>query len=451
MSECEPTAEELGQEVAACLAGADLTHHGLVRLRRRADEVAARLASTVDHAPEVATSLSAYLARRLYHLLATTFDAGREQVRPVPGTELHRLLVGTCKRWANEMRDLVLRVQAELSVLSALFHDGSHVRLLSVETGLSDPHHGGRTVHILHFEGFNVVYKPRVVETEQLLQAFVGWFGERLGVQMHTPVQLSREGYAWCEHVEVFPFCTSEQLRSFFERAGFLAFAFYLLGVTDCHVGNVSTTCSGPVLLDGETALHPDLRPELVPWRQPEDGVLRSGLAHGLAPLAQRFSGQQTMVHAFTQAMQIVRADQALRDAVEAWLNAFAGCRTRVVVRATRYYWNLLTRSLAATCLNSTARRRACLRQGLMGTLAPWEGRRSMLPLVEGELQSLADLDIPHVTTTTDGTSLVVDRVHVVADPIALSGLETAHRRLHTLDEQDLPHMQTLLYRALGG
>lgn len=362
--------------------------------------------------------------------------------------ELCRLVVRTCASWAAEMEEVSRRLEQDGPLVAERFGTGGRERLISVAPGLSDPHHDGRSVHVLRFERYSVVYKPRSVEVERRFQRIVQWFGDLLGVEMRGVELEEREGYAWCEYIDFQPLGAAADAQAFFERAGVLLFVCFLLGVTDCHRENVGTTRAGPVLLDAETVFHPDFVPALIPWEQPADTVLRPGLVHAVRPLALDFGSAEVVIQSFTRAYQAVLHDPGLRRALCERMDGFAGNLSRVVFRATRFYHDVMARSLSPTLLRSTEGRLRMLQEEVARAFA---GAWSVAPLLAGEWTSMQALDVPHFTARTVGTDVTDGGSHVAPSLLTCSGLDAARARLDSLDRVQLKRTQALLRAALRG
>ncbi|MBK6580379.1 MAG: DUF4135 domain-containing protein [Sandaracinaceae bacterium] len=93
------------------------------------------------------------------------------------------LMAEVCARWSHQLAELVDRLHDDLAALQATFGLSGATRLQRIFAGLSDPHHGGRTVHILCFHSARVVYKPRSIEIERRALEVMGWLGSRWGTR----------------------------------------------------------------------------------------------------------------------------------------------------------------------------------------------------------------------------------------------------------------------------
>lgn len=131
--------------------------------------------------------------------------------------------------------------------------------LSGVSLGLSDPHNGRRTVAALSFRaGLHVLYKPRPVAMEAGLSSTIDWLRRRGGLDLPAGLAvLPCAGYGWCEFVDGRPCSRAEDVDLYFRRLGALAVVLGALAATDCHAENFIARGAEPVLVDGETLLHP--------------------------------------------------------------------------------------------------------------------------------------------------------------------------------------------------
>jgi hypothetical protein len=359
------------------------------------------------------------------------------------------LMAEVCARWSHQLAELVDRLHDDLAALQATFGLSGATRLQRIFAGLSDPHHGGRTVHILCFHSARVVYKPRSIEIERRALEVMGWLGEQVGHTLRGVRTLPRPQHAWCEHVDEATPQTAAEAHALCWGAGVLAFACYLLGVTDCHVNNVRASGADLVLIDAETTLHPDFHPELVPWTQPEDSVLRSGLIHTLRPLVRDGAGRDAVLGGFERAWRVVASDVSLQRGLAERIGALAEHESRVVFRATQAYSQLLARSLSPAASGTCPRREDLLRASLEEPFGVTGIPRPLRPLVERELLALGALDVPRFTAMPGGVDVYDAGERVAEGVLRRAGLEVAQDRLADLSAERLAWMQALLFVTL--
>ncbi|MBK6580380.1 MAG: DUF4135 domain-containing protein [Sandaracinaceae bacterium] len=176
--------------------------------------------------------------------------------------------------------------------------------------------------------------------------------------------------------------------------------------MTDCHVNNVRASGADLVLIDAETTLHPDFHPQLVPWTQPEDSVLRSGLIHTLRPLVRDGAGRDAVLGGFERAWRAVASDVSLQRGLAERIGALAEHESRVVFRATQAYSQLLARSLSPLPSGPAPRREDLLRASLGEPFGVTGIPRPLRPLVERELLALGALDVPRFTAMPGGVDV---------------------------------------------
>lgn len=184
---------------------------------------------------------------------------GLLRARPVLG----RLLAQRVSHWIAASAELVERLAGDLDEIARTFAGGSLPgRVVALETGLSDPHAGGRTVAVLRFEsGLRIVYKPRPVEAEEAYHELATALAD--AGAPHAPLAakvLARAGYGWVEWIGHTPCEGEPEVEGFYARAGALAALFYLLGASDVHHENLIARGGWPVLVDAEILLAPRMR-----------------------------------------------------------------------------------------------------------------------------------------------------------------------------------------------
>ena len=338
--------------------------------------------------------------------------------------------------------------------------------------------------------GASLVYKPRDLMLDAAFHRF----------QLHCDPTISalryvlRPDHGWMEVVEPSP----EGLRGapVARSAGRLLALLYLLGGSDCHLENLVARNGELILIDGETALHPELSSVTVsdlalgdvwPW----DSVARTGLlprwsfgaggeaafdvsalgaredllgrfeeprwrninsdlmARGVEadPVAVLPEGERLDVDALIQGFTAMyrhllehrddlRASPAFCD--------LGGVRARLVVRATRQYGACLQASLVGDLFRDTAARRASLED-----LPPHGTRDDPLwaALRDAEITALERMDVPRFTVATRGGDVESgDRV-LAALPGLREGFADAVLRFDRLGEADL-HRQIAIIRG---
>lgn len=204
---------------------------------------------------------------------------------------LARLLTTTVLHWVQWLSELYNRLVQDWSEIAQLFDlSGKEPSIIDIQTGLSDPHHDGRTVAIITLEdGNKLVYKPKDVGFEKGFADLSYWL-EQQGMPYPTKALkiLDRGEYGWVEYVETAECQDEAALRRYFERVGSLLCQVYLLEGTDCHGENMMAVGEYPVLIDVETLLHPRMMPtssdelnngaQNLAFQQYMSSVLRTGM-----------------------------------------------------------------------------------------------------------------------------------------------------------------------------
>ncbi len=173
---------------------------------------------------------------------------------------LARAAAQATDQWLETTVEFLGRLAADRTAIAAACSPHAHPgEVVAVMTGLSDAHHGGRTVAEVRFaSGLRVIYKSRDVGIEQAFFALLAWLNGHSGLlPLRELLVLERPGYGWLEFVDHLP-CTSEaEADRYFRRAGMLLALVYALGGDDCHGENVIASGEHPVLVDLETIMRP--------------------------------------------------------------------------------------------------------------------------------------------------------------------------------------------------
>jgi type 2 lantibiotic biosynthesis protein LanM len=129
---------------------------------------------------------------------------------------------------------------------------------IAIETGLSDPHDGGRTVISVEFSsGLKLIYKPRSLGVERAYFDFVAWinrFDALLPFRILTILDCG--DYGWVEYVEHGSCASDEEIRRYYRRTGNLLCLVYALNGSDFHYENLIADGEHPVPVDLETIYH---------------------------------------------------------------------------------------------------------------------------------------------------------------------------------------------------
>jgi type 2 lantibiotic biosynthesis protein LanM len=174
---------------------------------------------------------------------------------------LGRLSARLVSTSAETIRDLEERLAEDREVLKASF--GAFGGVVSIRTGLSDRHTGGRRVLALRFgSGACVVYKPRTMALEAAWNGFLEWVA-RAGVPDAPPALavLDRGAWGWSAWTEQATLAGEAEADAYFRTAGGLLAAAWLFGGRDLHMDNVVASAAGPVVVDAEAMLQPTATP----------------------------------------------------------------------------------------------------------------------------------------------------------------------------------------------
>jgi type 2 lantibiotic biosynthesis protein LanM len=427
---------------------------------------------------------------------------------------LGRLLATATYQWREGFSEMWARLQRDRELLESAFGVPLTASITRVLTDLSDPHAGGRRVHIIEFDGgSSVVYKPKDLRLDQTFGSIVQTISAYLADDGLPDARVMACGaaYGYCERLTQ---SAQPNTRSaaFFRNAGRLIAVLYIVGGSDCHYQNVFIRDHRLVLIDAETILEARLRPlgnsEVPDFGDGKikDSVLRVGLLpswmsmpggsavdiSGLGAL----SGASGSISPNAGGWKSVNTDDMMWS--DEALSAFEtevgplGEQARVqlavhiddLVAGFTEVYELCTRSKIAQEIQTLLRnatgatRRVVVRPTRIyaaiqenactaEALSSWNERMLRLeqlsrafistterPLTWGllgaELESLEQLDVPRFEQLIGTGDIVLDGKVVAADGFESDGLADALRRIESLSEQDLAWQTALIRGAVA-
>ena len=414
---------------------------------------------------------------------------------------LLRLLATLTRQWIDSSHEFVLRFAADLPKIGRdLLQSSAASRVAAIESGLSDPHNGGRSARIVRFaDGARIVYKPKDLRLD------VAWHGliERLNradppIALQAVRSIARDGYGWTEFIDHAECADTDGYARFFSRAGAWLALFHVFAATDMHQENMIACGDHPVPIDLETILQPSADehkiqdPEGAAFNAAMDIIANSVMTVGLLPAYGRSAdnsvfamggmtadwGARTVIKwndINSDAMRPAKAKEPgetntnlphvggrhakfadhidnfvagfadyakflrrrVRNANAADLfDGFAGVPVRKVVRPTRFYYMLLERLRDHRSMDDGAVWSA--QADFVARLSEWDRESDPLwPLVRAERAALLTLNVPHFVLPSDGGE-IGDASGTSAPTQAASGLARARERLRDFDEREI-------------
>ena len=414
---------------------------------------------------------------------------------------LARLIATKIDLWLDATGEFIERLAANWSQIEQRFSPKQSLsQIVTIKTGLSDPHNGGRTVIILTFDtGMKLVYKPKNIGIDAAFFQLLDWFNAQKALLPFKVLQAIDYGtHGWIEYVEQLPCSDRSEIKRFYQRAGILLCLVYLLEGTDCHYENVIANGEHPMLIDIETLLH---------HRTKNDDRLATN-AKGLAENKLNSSVLQSMIlpkwgihskdslnidlsalggteeqkltvpkvqeintdkmyvgiesyvnkqanipkfrneplNARNYLSDIILGFEQMYDffcthrellAADSPLQNFARQKVRYVFRATRTYQIILNNSFNPDFLQSGIDRSISIDILSRAFIAEAE-KPAFWSILDAELQAVEGLDIPCFEVNTDRDSIDLATGVTIPELFTASSFEAVISRLESLSEEDL-------------
>ncbi|WP_437718447.1 type 2 lanthipeptide synthetase LanM family protein [Sorangium sp. So ce448] len=361
--------------------------------------------------------------------------------------------------------------------------------------------------------GISILYKPKDLGLDEMFGDLLRWLNQRSGLlPLEAPRSLRREGYGWVEIVESRPCRDRDESSRYFRRAGMLLCLAHALAGIDLHNENIIACGEHPVLIDLEMLLSPRprsgresaphaggfdpgldssvLQTGLLPYYEVgPDGVLYDGSGLGGARggamgfgimvwseintdrMELTFSRHRSehrrgdpagaggdlglaaheddLVEGFRSMYGVLLQQRASMLAPEGPLAAMSRGRVRVVLRPTRLYDLLLTRSLRPDCLRHGADRGIEL-EALASCPPTATDPIALWPLFRDEIAALERMDVPVFVAAAHSEDLMSEAGTTVPGALEQSGYHVAVERLLGLRDVDLVRQIAFIRGAVG-
>ena len=363
-------------------------------------------------------------------------------------------------------------------------------------------HNGRTVFAIEFASGLKLIYKPKDIGQEVAYFQLLDWLNQHdVPLPFKLFKTLNRSTHGWVEFVEQLPCQTPESARRYYQRAGILLCLLYVIEGTDVHHENIVACGEHPVLIDMETLFHHRVK-EIdslgdsaldLANEQMQNSVLRTymlprwefgidGQSYDISGLG-GFGGRETplrvpkwenintdlmklthekfvtkasnnvpfldgepvppqqhiedLVEGFRQMYRFMVSNRESLLAPDSPLGSLAPQRVRFIFRHTKIYASVMRTILNPQYLKHGADRSIEIEVLSLAMLKSAEAP-VFWSLLQAEIASLEQLDIPMFVASSDSDSLVVDRELKIDNCFAQSSYDLVKSRIKQLDERDL-------------
>lgn len=169
--------------------------------------------------------------------------------------EMKRLLFLRIMTVIQQIRRIVYGISGDLEELrEKFFPENPFRKIVKIESGLSDAHHGGRTVAKIFLDNQKpLMYKPRNLEKDQCFLKLYGQFCQKAGLTFRSVQILAQKDYSWESYIDQYPCKSAAEVKRYFQRMGILLFLCWLMDMSDMHGENIIAAGEYPIPVDLET------------------------------------------------------------------------------------------------------------------------------------------------------------------------------------------------------
>ena len=418
---------------------------------------------------------------------------------------LGHLLRTVASQWKNQVLELMARLHHDQAEIEKRLFSKPLGRLVSIEMGLSDPHHEGKSVCVLGFSsGQKLIYKPRCIRVEDQFNQFLHWVNcQDIGKPLKLNHLLARDGYGWVTFVDHKAVNTQEDVVNYYFRIGMLLALLLLLRGKDYHRSNIIADGQYPILIDHEMLFTP-LNPLAETLSSKADfTVLDTGILPKLTAINKKqvdFSGlggwtgqtfpgrrfhfenlasndlrcKEIFPKTSRQKNSVLKNNQrvkpqAYKDDIckgfkavyqllgncstelqksSGLLHGFADCHTRYLLRPTKVYGQILS---------------ALKRPNALKRYQDWHNYLLILkrrytpesifaqagPLLNEEVRALYLLNVPHFSQVVSGRDLLLNNRPISKSFFKQSGLHTVLKHYQSFNEDHMTRQIVLIKRSL--
>jgi type 2 lantibiotic biosynthesis protein LanM len=148
-----------------------------------------------------------------------------------------------------------------------LFNNGfvkqTQVEIQDIKIGEGDFHNGASTA-IIDLENMQkLVFKPTNGAVSLSFFQLLDWFNDSFSLGNYKYHILNKNQYHWQEFVTEQPCNTEEEIKSYYQRVGYLSCALYLLNSSDFHAENLIAHGDSVVFIDHETIIQPKINEKI--------------------------------------------------------------------------------------------------------------------------------------------------------------------------------------------
>jgi lantibiotic modifying enzyme len=446
-----------------------------------ADGFEEHVAHALDHVWRLETGAAKRLtmaSEQLHPLLRQHIQAPLKT--PFTATLDARIRLRT-SQWQVATTEMLARLEDDWPALVRRFGLDASIRVASISPPLGDQHDHGRAVSGLRFsDGSALIYKPRPVGAEDLLERFTVWLRQHgCPLDLRACRALPRGGYGWTEFIGDSPCHDRNEAVAFYRRQGGFLALFWLLCADDLIEDNVIVARDHPIWVDPECICVPAVacaeagNAALVEWIR--DSILSTYMVCGRDTVAPR-AGTGLNRSCMQERSAVFTTDNVIRPEylssvisgfreMYSWmletpllrclssgpLTWFQGAPVKVILRPTALYASMVD-LLACSAEPQKADVVEDIATVLIESMAagptstPWPEA-----VVRLELSALGRGDIPYWCTSTNSGELRESGSRaVVRSLIARTGMARMWRRAERMCHEDLARQVWLIESFLG-
>lgn len=162
----------------------------------------------------------------------------------------------------NSLEDLFYKITKSFNEDKSFLREKGIIHnqnLQDINIGEGDQHNGKSTAVLTLINNQKLIFKPTNAVISYSYFGFLDWINQYFDMGNYFHQIHNKKNYHWQEFVLEKHCSTSEELKTYYQRAGYLLCVLYVINGSDYHAQNLIAHGDTPVLIDHETVIQPQI------------------------------------------------------------------------------------------------------------------------------------------------------------------------------------------------
>lgn len=169
------------------------------------------------------------------------------------------------ENYISAKKEMLERLNRDKNTLGSLLPAEQRYELIGIEP-LGDTHNKGRQVTLLILHNYKtgidykLLYKPKTTKNNQALLSLVQWLNNKMDSSLSIPYAIENDTYSWEDYISGESCNSTDDVEKYYLELGIILALMYILSGRDIHHENIIANRHNPILIDIETLFTPLLQ-----------------------------------------------------------------------------------------------------------------------------------------------------------------------------------------------